>query len=43
MPVFFADPAGAIVGKFLTKRGVYNPRWIGEKTLGGTLAVFVSA
>lgn len=43
-PVFFADPCGAIVGKYLSaKRGVWNPCWIGEKTVGGTAAVFVVA
>lgn len=41
-PVFFADPMGAIVGKGLTSlRGFPNPAWIGKKTVGGTIAVFV--
>ena len=38
-PVFFADPCGAIVGQFLSKH-TKNPRWIGEKTIGGTFSVF---
>ena len=41
-PVLFSDPLGAVIGKELTKNGVYNPRWIGEKTFGGSLAVFIS-
>ena len=41
-PVFFADPMGAIVGKGLTSlRDFPNPVWIGKKTVGGTIAVFV--
>lgn len=41
MPVFFADPAGAIVGRFAAKYlPVRNPKWIGEKTVLGSLAVF---
>ena len=41
-PVFFADPMGAIVGKGLTKLvPKYNPQWIGKKTIGGTMAVFI--
>jgi len=45
MPVFFADPAGAVVGKFLTKHMGHsiNFRWNGEKTIFGTLAVFAVA
>merc|ERR1719219_2326976 len=39
-PVFFADPLGALVGKYLTQSGFKNPAWIGEKTVGGSLAVF---
>lgn len=42
-PVFFADPCGAIVGKWLTKNKYYNPKWNGEKTVGGTIAVFIAA
>ena len=41
-PVFFADPLGALVGRYLTQQGYSNPRWIGEKTVGGTCAVFLS-
>merc|ERR1711972_327726 len=40
-PVFFADPAGAVVGKacsnFLPQ---FNRRWYGGKTICGTAAVF---
>jgi len=42
-PVFFADPLGALVGKSLTSAGVCNPKWIGEKTLGGSAAVFLAS
>ena len=41
-PVFYADPLGAIVGKGLTKLKIYNPAWIGQKTVGGTVAVFIA-
>jgi len=41
-PVFFADPLGALVGRYLTEQGYTNPRWVGEKTVGGSCAVFVS-
>jgi len=41
-PVFFADPLGALVGRYLTEEGYTNPRWVGEKTVGGTCAVFLS-
>ena len=41
-PVFFADPLGALVGRYLTEQGYTNPRWVGEKTVGGTCAVFLS-
>merc|ERR1712025_263833 len=41
-PVFFADPLGAVVGRGLTMLGVFNPKWIGEKTVGGSSAVFLS-
>jgi hypothetical protein len=43
-PIFFADPAGAIVGKFCTRRlgKKWNPKIFGtEKTLMGSLAVFL--
>ena len=44
-PVFFADPMGAIAGKYLTQKygNKKNWRWNGEKTIGGTLAVFFTA
>ncbi|KAL8447757.1 hypothetical protein Emag_004218 [Eimeria magna] len=35
-PAFLADPMGAIVGK-----AIRSPKWIGEKTVCGSLAVFV--
>merc|ERR1712133_15541 len=41
-PLFIADPMGAMVGKGLTKLQVYNPKWIGKKTIAGTLAVMIS-
>lgn len=41
-PLFFADPAGAIFGKFASKRGL-NVAWYENKTVVGTLAVFVFA
>eukprot|EP00429_Kryptoperidinium_foliaceum_P060728 CAMPEP_0176081872 /NCGR_PEP_ID=MMETSP0120_2-20121206/40953_1 /TAXON_ID=160619 /ORGANISM="Kryptoperidinium foliaceum, Strain CCMP 1326" /LENGTH=198 /DNA_ID=CAMNT_0017415639 /DNA_START=75 /DNA_END=671 /DNA_ORIENTATION=- len=41
-PLFFADPAGAVVGKFCTRRG-FNMNWYQNKTVMGTLAVFVFA
>ena len=41
-PVFFADPMGAIVGKGLSRLKLYNPTWIGTKTIGGTFAVFIA-
>jgi len=41
-PLFFADPAGAVVGKFCSKRG-WNVVWWQNKTVMGTLAVFVFA
>jgi hypothetical protein len=34
-PVFFADPLGALVGKYLTRAGYWNPAWAGQKTVGG--------
>ena len=43
-PVFYADPMGAIIGKGLTKLyPQYNPQWIGKKTIGGTMAVFITS
>jgi dolichol kinase len=41
-PLFFADPAGAIVGKFFSKQGL-NYAWWQNKTIAGTLAVGVVA
>jgi len=41
-PLFFADPAGAVVGKFCTRRGI-NKVWWENKTVAGTIAVFVFA
>merc|ERR1719188_2317146 len=40
-PMFFADPAGAVVGKYLTRNGFTNPAWYQKKTVGGSLAVFI--
>ena len=37
-PLFYADPSGAIVG-----RSVRTPKLVGEKSVGGTLAVGVVA
>jgi len=40
-PVFFADPAGAVFGKFCSRRlGRWNPAWFQQKTVCGSLAVF---
>ena len=41
-PLFFADPAGAVVGKACTRNlgPAYNPPWYGQKTVAGTFAVF---
>mmetsp|Transcript_153439 Transcript_153439/g.491822 ORF Transcript_153439/g.491822 Transcript_153439/m.491822 type:complete len:204 (+) Transcript_153439:153-764(+) len=41
-PLFFADPAGAVVGKFCSRRG-WNVVWYENKTVMGTLAVFIFA
>ena len=41
-PVFFADPAGAVFGKLMT-RFKLNKRWFGDKTVAGTFAVFLVA
>lgn len=41
-PLFFADPAGAVIGKFCSKRGC-NVVWWQNKTVMGTLAVFFFA
>ena len=41
-PMFFADPAGAIVGKYCSRKfPKLNPRWIGEKTVLGSAAVMI--
>jgi len=44
-PMFFADPMGAVVGKYLSSlKGIHNPVWWNRggvtKTLGGSAAVF---
>lgn len=39
-PMFFADPAGAVVGKNLVRFGFKNPAWYEKKTVGGSTAVF---
>mmetsp|Transcript_20979 Transcript_20979/g.30814 ORF Transcript_20979/g.30814 Transcript_20979/m.30814 type:complete len:203 (+) Transcript_20979:185-793(+) len=41
-PLFFADPAGAVVGKFFTRQGM-NKLWWANKTVAGSAAVFVFA
>ena len=41
-PLFFADPMGAVIGSALTKVGAFNPKWVGKKSVGGSLAVLVS-
>ena len=41
-PLFFADPAGAVFGKFFSKINL-NVIWWENKTIIGTLAVFVFA
>lgn len=41
-PMFFADPSGAVVGKFLSGlSGFKNPAWYGSKTVCGSAAVFL--
>lgn len=41
-PLFFADPAGAVVGKACTSYlgPQYNPAWYQKKTIAGSFAVF---
>ena len=41
-PLFFADPAGAVVGKTLSRKfgPRWNPPWCGPKTVAGSCAVF---
>lgn len=43
-PMFFADPAGAVFGKLLTRNfPKLNKRWSNsQKTIGGSLAVFIT-
>jgi hypothetical protein len=41
-PLFFADPAGAVVGKFCTRQGI-NTEWWENKTVAGTGAVLAFA
>mmetsp|Transcript_31542 Transcript_31542/g.57980 ORF Transcript_31542/g.57980 Transcript_31542/m.57980 type:complete len:208 (-) Transcript_31542:98-721(-) len=41
-PLFFADPAGAVVGKFFSRRNM-NYAWYGKKTVMGSLAVWFFA
>ena len=41
-PLFFADPAGAVVGKWFSRRGL-NREWYQNKTIAGTAAVFAFA
>ena len=41
-PIFFADPAGAIVGRYMSRKyAKMNLKWIGDKTIFGSLAVFI--
>ena len=41
-PMFFADPAGAIVGRYCSRHfPQLNAKWIGEKTVMGSVAVFL--
>jgi hypothetical protein len=42
-PVFLADPAGAVVGKFASRHfPAQNKQWIGTKTVCGSFAVFLA-
>ncbi len=42
-PVFLADPAGAVVGKWMkNKFPKENRAWIGSKTVAGSIAVFIT-
>mmetsp|Transcript_81822 Transcript_81822/g.128865 ORF Transcript_81822/g.128865 Transcript_81822/m.128865 type:complete len:208 (+) Transcript_81822:48-671(+) len=41
-PLFFADPAGAVCGKYFTKKGL-NKNWYENKSIMGSLAVFLFA
>jgi hypothetical protein len=40
-PLFFADPAAAIVGKTLSSTTSLNPKWYSNKTVAGSLVVAV--
>ena len=40
-PLYFADPAGAVVGKWCSRNLPRNPRAYGQKTLCGSLAVLL--
>lgn len=41
-PVFLADPAGAVVGKWMSSQfPKENKKWIGTKTVAGSMAVFI--
>ncbi|KAF4690346.1 hypothetical protein FOZ60_000316 [Perkinsus olseni] len=43
-PVFFADPAGAVVGRWATRNvPEFNPPWVGSKTVLGSAAVLIVA
>ncbi|KAF4710123.1 hypothetical protein FOZ63_003060, partial [Perkinsus olseni] len=43
-PVFFADPAGAVVGRWATRNiPEFNPPWVGSKTVLGSAAVLIIA
>merc|ERR550514_1793187 len=40
-PVFFADPAGAVCGKYVSRNWPeYNKAWFEKKTVVGSFAVF---
>merc|ERR1712232_25108 len=41
-PLFFADPAGAVFGKFFTRQG-FNRNWWQNKSVMGSFAVLVFA
>mmetsp|Transcript_8326 Transcript_8326/g.8235 ORF Transcript_8326/g.8235 Transcript_8326/m.8235 type:complete len:169 (+) Transcript_8326:3-509(+) len=41
-PIFFADPAGAVVGRWVSRKAPqFNPPWMGTKTVFGSAAVLV--
>ena len=31
------------MGKTLTNSGIHNPKWVGQKTVGGSIAVFLAS